>query len=165
MIIQATLTTNQTELLESCLNKYSIICMNVNTANQWCARLSAAGSKKVVSTATSEKWWCRLTLTVPWTFTDGTSSSSTKAESCMSDRHIFLPSPMLRTKPWREGTKTLALLSQVDYVWMWYNSPLSSWVNLWSSHWSNITFLGEKCITSSLNNIKNSLLSSFYSIK
>lgn len=82
----------------------------------WSGCVSFAGLKRVAFTPTSERWWCRLTLTVPWTFTVGTPSSSTKAESYTSALPISSPSLMLRTKPWSGGTKTPALLSQVGLI-------------------------------------------------
>lgn len=74
-----------------------------------------SGSRRGESTLISGRWWCPSTRTVPWTSTAATPSRCTKAGSCTRGRRTSSPSPMLLTKPWRGGTKTLVLSSQVTW--------------------------------------------------
>lgn len=73
-----------------------------------------SGLRRGGSTATSARWWCPSILTVPWTSTAATPSSSTRAASCTRGRPTSSPSPTLLTKPWRGGTKTRVSSSQVS---------------------------------------------------
>lgn len=74
-----------------------------------------SGLKRDASTATLGRWWCRSTLTVPWTSMAVIRSSSTRAGSCTNARPTCSPSQTQPTKPWRGGTRTPVLSSQVRH--------------------------------------------------
>lgn len=98
-------------------------CLNTNTRQvegHWTfdkttkkPRCVPSGLRRGGSTPTSGRWWCPSTRTVPWTSTAATWWSSIRAASCTRGPPTCSPSLTLLTRPWRGGTKTLVLSSQV----------------------------------------------------
>lgn len=74
------------------------------------------GSKRAVSTPTSERWLSPLTLTDRWTSTAKRPSLPTEATSCTRTRLTCMPCQTLPIRPWRGVQKIPASSFQVCLI-------------------------------------------------